>query len=147
MRPRSAAARAMSPGSPGRRGLLCRAFHSPPRPTAEATEGTPTDGVASVRPCAPDGCFAAARNAANACSETRNFFRDAILVPTGFALLARDMPSVALAARASEALCKHFRALAAEPEEKWTAHMLSPVPRQVRGVPGLGGTGVMVALR
>lgn len=86
----------------------------------------------------------AARNAANACGQTRNLIRDAIPVPTGFALLARDIPSAALAAQAAEALCKHLGALAVEPEEKWAAYILRPVPRQVRGVPGLSDSGVVV---
>lgn len=86
----------------------------------------------------------AARNAANACNETRDLFRDAMPVSTGFALLARDTPSAALAASASEALREHLRALAVEPEEKWTAYILRPVPRQVRGVPGLSDSGVPV---
>lgn len=86
----------------------------------------------------------AVRNAANACSETRDFFREAILVPTGFALLTRDMPSAALDADAHKALCKHLGALAVEPEEKWTAYILRPVPRRVRGVPGFSDSWVLV---
>jgi hypothetical protein len=86
----------------------------------------------------------AARTAANACPETKNLFSDAIPVPTGFALIARDPTSAAAAIAAADVLQKELKATKVEPEERWTPYLLGPVPRRLRGVMGLseGGTEV-----
>ena len=52
----------------------------------------------------------AARNAANAHDKTRDLFYDAVPIPTGYALIARDPTNAATAIQAAESLYQELGA-------------------------------------
>jgi hypothetical protein len=77
------------------------------------------------------------RTRANAVPETRDLFKTAYPVPTGFALVTDNATELTAALASRSALEEAFNATAFEPQERWVTYLLSPVPRRIRDLDGL----------
>lgn len=77
------------------------------------------------------------RTRANAVPETRDLFKTAYPVPTGFALVTDNATELTAEIASRSALEEAFNATAFEPQELWVTYFLSPVPRRIRDLDGL----------